>query len=1447
MGSAVSTTLERFHPLVATWFAERVGEPTEIQVKAWERIAAGEHCLITAATGSGKTLAAFLWAINQLVTGEWGLGQTRVLYISPLKALNNDIQRNLLTPLAELEERFRAAGLAWPEIRVRTRSGDTDQSDRRKMLRRPPEILITTPESLNLLLTSKDGQRSLLGVRSVVLDEIHSVVSSKRGVYLMTAVERLAHLTGEFQRVALSATVRPIDTIAAYVGGRIRGKARSVSLAESAVVKRYEIEVRYPDETNVDAPDEDFWRPIVQDLKRVIEANRSTLVFVNSRMLCEKITHKLNLEEPAPLAYSHHGSLSKEIRTAVEQRLKRGELKAIVATNSLEMGIDIGALDCVVMVQSPNSVSSAIQKVGRAGHQVGAASRAVVYPSHPRDFLESAALAEAIGLRDIEPTRPVERPLDVLAQVIVSTLGTGPWDLDELFELLRNSYPYRDLPREQFDLVVNMLAGRYAGSRLRELKPRLAINRSANTATLRRGALMAYYFSGGVIPDRGYFHMRLVGSGGKIGELDEEFVWERKLGDVFTLGAQSWKIERITYNDVFVVPAESGAMAPPFWRSETYNRDFHFSRRIADFLDWANERVEGKGFVAELQRRFSLQQPAAEALRDFLRKQKLVTGRDLPHRHHLLAEIIDAAPGGAPGQQLVLHTQWGGRVNRPYALALDAAWFETFGHRTEIYVNNDCVVAMLNDEVTAEEALRLVTASNVESWLRQRLEGSGFFGARFREAAGTSLLITRNRAGQRLPLWLSRMRAKKLFESVQRYDDFPLLLEAWRTCLKDEFDMDGLQQVLVELEQGEIQISVTHGAVASPFASSVAWRQINDEYMYATDDPKSGGKSGLREDLVRAVAFDDAARPRIPVEVARQFEAKRQRLEAGYEPSDALELREWLRDRVALQAAEWKGLHERVGEEVSVAWRRVGAVDWACLAEEQERVDALFAGEESAVVEWLSFFGPVSIERMREELGLGVEASIALVDTLVDERLVVAGPLLEGSEVFCVCEADNYESLLRLNRARNRPQFAALPPDYLVLFLAKWQGLVGKVAEGDVGQALERMVGLAAPVGEWEDALLPSRMPGYQGAWLDALLAEEGLVWYGAGEGRVGFCGEDDLDLVGREGEPAEAGTPTGRGDVEAQLGEGKVWEVLRESGARYSFARLVSLTDLPQAEVEAALWGLVWRGWVSNDAFAAARRGAAGKFRILDTKESAPWRSASSLRTRRVRAAPTASYPGAWYALPERGMGEEEDAVGRLELAKERARCVLDRYGVVFRELLQREQPGFRWGDVFKALRLLELAGEVIGGRFFEGAEGLQFASKEAFRALRQELPRKAIYWLAATDPASVCGLGLSGLVKVLPKRLAATRLVYRGSELAMEIQRGGKSLVFHVAPEDADLPEILGALEILLRQGGRAVGQLRVEEINGMDARSSPYLESLDARFRMHCDHKRVVIEGV
>ena len=1492
-----NNSLTLFHPLIAEWFKKNFSRPTDVQDRAWPGIAAGQHLLITAPTGSGKTLAAFLWALNQLAAGQWETGYCRVLYVSPLKALNNDIQRNLLTPLRELEAVFKEHGVRWPVIRALTRSGDTPATDRRNMLRHPPEILITTPESLNILLTSLGGQTLLTGLKAVILDEIHGVYGSKRGVHLITAVERLVSLSGEFQRIALSATIRPMDQVASFVGGfsvtgvgpGARYTARPVTMIGSDLNKDYDIKVRF---TRADAERdnrESIWQPITTELKALVGRNRSTLIFVNSRRLCEKLTMRLNSGEDRPLAYAHHGSLSREIREEVEQKLKAGELRAIVATSSLEMGLDIGALDEVVLIQTPPAVSAAVQRVGRAGHQVGQVSRGTLFPTHHQDLLESAVLAQALVNRDIEEISPIEGPLDVLAQVLVSMATQTEWDLDDLFVRIKACFPYRQLPRPVFDLVLNMLAGRYADSRIRELKPRLSIDRIDRTVKARPGAALLLYTAGGVIPDRGYYQLRHQETNSRIGELDEEFVWEARIGQVFTLGTQNWRIARITHNDVLVTPAAPRAPAAPFWKGEDTGRDFHFSEHIGLFLELVNNRLDTPGLPDELARDYHLDELAAEELIAFLKKQREVTGLDLPHRHHLVVEHLASGPGGVPGNQVVLHTYWGGRVNRPFALALEAAWEQTYGQRPEIFVENDAMAILLPQEVAGERLLSLVTSGEVEHWLRLKLEGSGFFGARFRECAGRALLVTRQKIKVRMPLWMTRLRAKKLLDAVRSYEDFPILLETWRTCLQDEFDLETLGMLLSELETGQIRWSETRTTLPSPMARTMSWRQTN-QYMYQTDEALSSDLSALNRDLVREVAFTPGLRPTVTRDTVERFTEKRQRLSPGYTPVSARDLVDWVKERLVIPRSEWEllvsGLKRDHGPETSawvdqamtrLAWfRPAGAAEPLMAALEllpgisaaldnQESVQETLNGQTEVpedptvdtpptaaglVGEWLRFYGPVPQDFPSRVLGLDRARLTLVLDELLEDRQLVVGRLVTDGADDEICDGENFETLLRLSRREARPNFEARPLEDLPLFLSDIHGLIrGGNNQAELAGKLEQLECYQLPAALWETEILPARISMYQPAWLDALMQEGDMFWLGGPGRQVSFVYQADLDLMAESPGPADLNDAFSEPELPLMAPPGpevagtRIDDLFRDPRGKYAFTTLLQTTGLQPQALSDLLWEAVWQGRVTNDSFMVLRRGLENRFKLpVAAVRSGGRRGLAGRRSGLAKwkgALPTA---GSWQRLeyPQ----TRADLLETEERLKDRARLLFDRHGLIFRELLLRERTGFQWADLFRTLRLMELSGEILSGLFFHGLPGPQFISHEAFRRLLRAANTDRIYWLNAVDPASACGLGLIGFREALPPRVESTHLVYRGRDLVMVSKGHGRTLEFRISADDPDLTSCLGALSHLLTRAVEPLNRIVVETINGEEASASPYVEALRTVFETMVEFRKVIL---
>lgn len=1466
-GKAVPT----FHPVLQRWFSAAVGRPTDIQERAWPVIAAGNHVLITAPTGSGKTLAAFLWSLNQLLTGVWPRGRLRVLYVSPLKALNNDVRRNLLEPLRGLDEAFRAAGEAVPQIAVLTRSGDTPGEERRRMARRPPEILITTPESFNLLLSSHSGRSMLTGIRTVILDEIHAVVGTKRGTHLITAVDRLVPLSGEFQRIALSATVNPLEGVAAFVGGfRRTGRGadslyekRQVSIIRSRAAKAFELSVVFPPQIGEQTPD-GLWRSLTAEWKKIVAAHGSTLFFTNSRRHAEKVTRFLNEGEEEEAAYAHHGSLSREIRLAVEEKLKRGELRAIVATNSLELGIDIGSLDRVVLIQTPRSVSSVLQRIGRSGHGVVGTSRGTLFPTHGMDIVDAAVMARAVTEQDIEEIRPVDAPLDILAQVVLSMTAMERWDIDELFAELRASYPFRELPRRHFDLVLDMLAGRYADTRLRELTARVLLDRLDNTVQAKSGSTFVLYSSGGTIPERGYFDLRLAGSRAKIGELDEEFVWERSVGETFTLGSQLWRIEAIGHNDVEVTPAQSATGIFPFWRAEEQNRDFHLSERIGLFLKDIDARLDSPELKALLRESYALDETAAGELLRFLLRQRDATGERLPHRSHLLAERIEDPVSGAEMKQLVLHTLWGGKVNRPFGLALAAAWGERFAAPLQVISSDDALLLMLPHDIALPELLSLVTPENVEALLRKTLEGTGYFGARFRENAERALLLPKAGFRQRMPLWLIRLRAKKLYEAVRRAGDFPILIETWRTCLKDEFDLDSLSEMLEELRDGRIAVSECTTRAASPFAAGLAWKRTN-AFMYDDDTPSPAGGTALKPDLLREILFQSHLRPRVPQEVIEALDRKLKRTAPGYAPQSSEELLDWVRERLLIPETEWRELAEALRRDADAdgaSWLAESAaklawIGWAGAsgrflasiealprvlrafglrpddaalqpvapdmpAEElRGTVQAYLArgprGDEGEgefglpefLSSWLAYYGPVERRRLQAFFGLADDRFDAALEPLIESQGIVADRFGEESALPELCDSGNLEMLLRMARRYRRPDVEALPLGMLPLFLASFQGVaVRGESMDDLQQRLEQLFGWPAPAEAWERSLLPSRMRPYRGEWLDRLMRENDLLWLGCGPRRITLSFFDDLPLFRERDGGGTDGGPLER--------------LLPDRLGRFSLLEISERAGMDSSAAAGLLWEEAWRGQVTTDSFLPVRKGILTGFAVPSAADQDRPLSRRSGFNRWKASRPL---EGQWRRIDAAGTGGAGDVIAEAELAKDRVRQLLRRYGVLFRELASNELPLLQWRQVFRSLRLMELSGEVLSGRFFEGIPGLQFALPEAYRMLREPLPEDALFRINAADPASLCGIALEGLKPGLPPRQGSTDLVYCGSTLAIIVRRSGRSLDIRIGEGDPRLRACLGLIAEALTREFDPPAKILVEEINGAPALASSY----------------------
>lgn len=1479
-----SVLTELFHPQIAAWFKLRFDKPTEVQSLSWPEIANRQHLLITAPTGSGKTLTAFLWAINQFISKQLETGTTRVLYISPLKALNNDIQRNLLEPLSELRQCFDQTDDAMAEIKVQIRSGDTPQNERQRMLRNPPEILITTPESLNLMLTNPKGRLALSGVKTVIFDEIHSIADNRRGVQLMVCAERLANIAGEFQRIALSATVRPLEKIAAFVGGQQKANTpRVVKIIDSKTDKKLVMRVVFPQSAKA-ARNQGvkIWEPLTESFLQHIDRNTSTLFFTNNRALAEKITLKINAHESEPVAYAHHGSLAREIRTLVEHRLKAGELKAIVATNSLEMGIDIGTLDEVVLVQSPPSIASTVQRIGRAGHGVGETSRGTLYPTHPQDFVEAAALTRAVLDRDIEPIKPLENALDVLAQTIVSMTATEIWDKNALFELVTRSYCYRTLAFEVYSLVVDMLAGRYQQSRIRNLKPRIEFDRINNSLDANKAALFALYNSGGTIPDRGYYKLRHVDSGALIGELDEEFVWEARVGQNFTLGTQHWRINRITHNDVLVSQSASKTTPPPFWKSEGLNRNFHLSNLIGIFLSDSNQLLQQHGeskLHAKLVETHGFDEGAAEELTEYLSAQRAFTNTGLPHRNHLLLEHVKAGPGGYHGpdheQQLVFHTLWGGTLNQPFALALSAAYERHFSHRPDIHADNNAVVIQVKHSIDPDLFLSLVTPENLEELLRESLENSGFFGARFRECSARALLLTRQKFNQRLPLWMSRLQAKNMMDAVKAYPDFPILLETWRTCLQDEFDLEQLKNMLAELRNGEITCTQICTDRPSPFAANISWNQINSQYMYADDSPQTPGVSALTDELLRSAAFGQAAQIVLSDAVIKEFEEKRQRLYTGYAPQSLSDLEAWTRERVCIPQLEWFALCNRLTEGLQaefegsdrLVWIGSGLNRWYIHLENLAVINRLwldtgdshrFSDTRTAAEllgEFLVFYGPRTLTQISNLLPLKGTIATALIATLIDEGTLVSGYWSSPQESpspqknvsnLQFCDAQNFDSLLRFERNAKRRAIVSIPFEKAVSFFADWQSFR---ASGDtVADKMEKLSGVQAPTDIWLNEFLPARLDAFSLHQLDELIANDELVWIGSEKHQLTLVWKQELELISANTEPS-ATTEEPSAEIEEPSATTEepsldLYKLFTDPLAQYSYNQLQDLSGQGAEQFNSGFWDQVWRGHLTSNSIATLDKAMTMKFKLspedngLQSFDKDNRRSSRRTFARRIRGL-TQGWPGLWRIVESRNTGD--DALTRMEQDKERVRLLVDRYGIVCREMIDHEAPSFAWSRLFRCMRLMELSGELVGGLFIEGLSGPQFAAPAALLKLSRALPENA-FWISALDPISPCGLGLKGGLNkkpmALPQRRRGNYLVYSSGKLALYAEKNGARLTFLIDAEDPGLETCYELIQHLLSQRGR----IQLQEINAVTPNNSPYLDGLTRRFESMRDHKGI-----
>ncbi len=1114
--------LAAFSEPVRDWFGRTFDGPTPAQEQGWPAIASGAHTLIQAPTGSGKTLAAFLWALDQARVGE-GL---QVLYVSPLKALNYDVERNLRGPLAGI-------GL---ELRVAVRTGDTPQRERLEIRRRPPEILITTPESLFLMLTSQ-ARETLESVRFMLIDEVHAIAGTKRGAHLALSVERLERLIDKpMQRIGLSATQRPLEEIGRFVSG-----GRPIEIVDAGRSKRLDLEVVVPVDDMREPGEEgghSIWPSIYPALLDLVRAHRSTIVFVNNRRLAERLAVRLNELAEASLeplasgaspatahrqiARAHHGSLAREQRVEIEELLKRGEIPCLVATSSLELGIDMGAVDLVIQVESPKSVARGLQRIGRSGHTLEAVSKGRIFPKFRGDLLEAAVVTERMREGAIEETRIPRNPLDVLAQQVVAICADEEIRVDDLHELVRGAWNYRDLSRAALENVLDMLSGRYPSEEFAELRPRIVWDRVGGVVRGRQGARQLAVTNAGTIPDRGLYGVFLADGGGRVGELDEEMVYEAREGQTFMLGATTWRIEEITRDRVLVTHAPGVVGAVPFWKGEGTGRPFELGEAVGRA---ARElaAMSDEAATARLVSDHSLDLRAARNLITYLRDQEQATGA-VPSDRTIVIERFRDEIGD---WRLCVLTPFGGRVHAPWSLALTARLRESLGLEVHALWSDDGIALHLPDaDAPPPVEDLLMSPDEVEELVVQELGGSALFGARFRENAARALLIPRRRPGQRTPLWQQRLKAQGLLQVARRYADFPIVLETYRECLQDVFDLPALRSLLSDVERRRIDLVDIETASASPFASSLLFDYVAT-YMYEDDTPMAERRAqalALDRDLLRELLGSEDLRDLLDGEAVAEVEAE---LRGTARTAD--ELHDLLLRRGELVpdecAADARNELERDRRAVRL---RFGRREWLVAAEDAGRYRDAFgamppgglpeaflaAGENPLAFVLVRFArgrGPFTTGEVASRFGLGLERVEEALAVLEQDGRLVRGELKPGGSEREWCDADVLRRLRRATLARLRKEVEPVEPAALGRFLPLWQG-IGRRAS--LREALVPLQGISLPVALWETDVLPRRVPEYRPEQLDQLCASGEVVWVGAGLERVALYYREDAPVA---------------------------------------------------------------------------------------------------------------------------------------------------------------------------------------------------------------------------------------------------------------------------------------------------------------------------------------------
>ena len=1435
--------LDLFHPITASWFRAVFEDVTAPQREGWPAISRGESTLILAPTGTGKTLTAFLWCLDKLMLGREpaaGAPSTaagcRVLYISPLKALAVDVERNLRSPLAGIANMAQRAGVPVhiPEISVRT--GDTSPRERARFKRHPGEILITTPESLYLLLTSDAGE-ALRSVETVILDEIHALVPTKRGAHLMLSLERLEALCNRpIQRVGLSATQRPLEEVARFLGGA-DGKAirtapetrhpitdnqqpttgndlaehddgaarfRPVTIINAGARKLLHLTVEVPIEDMAklgeiqDLPSgpasqgpkrTSIWQSIHPRLLEIVRSRTSTLIFVNARRVAERLAGALNELAGEPIARAHHGSLAAAQRTEIEELLKAGKLKALVCTSSLELGIDMGAIDLVIQIEAPPSVASGMQRIGRAGHQVGAPSTGIIFPKYRADLIACAAVTQAMHEGHVESTRFLRNPLDVLAQQMVAAIAHPPLPASEvdrrrkqspsddeeplgisyaaLLSLVRSAAPFAGLSVAAFEGVLDMLAGRYPSDEFAELRPRITWDRTRNWLTPRQGVKRIAILNGGTIPDRGLYGVFLSGSTKplRVGELDEEMVFEARTGDTFVLGASTWRIDEITHDRVLVSPAPGEPGKMPFWHGDQAGRPIEFGRRIGALVRELRSMPRSAA-VARLTHEHDLDAMAAENVLRYLADQELAT-QEVPDDRTIVVERVRDELGD---WRVCVLTPLGSRVHAPWAMAVTGR-IKSAGLDVETMWSEDGFVLRFPESDSPPDVdVLLMEPEEASELVLQQLGSTALFAAKFREAASRALLLPRRRAEGRTPLWQQRKRAYDLLSLASRYASFPMLLEAYRECLRDVFDMPALMETLRAVQNRSIRVHVTDSRTPSPFAGALLFSYVAN-YIYDGDAPLAERRAqalSIDQDQLRELLGDADLRELLDVNAIEETEEQLQCLVEGYKARNLdglhdllLRLGDLNRDELMARStsSELAATADRLIRARRVLQVQVSGEKRLIAVEDAARFrDALGVplppGLPSAFLEpsaaalldlvrrYARTHGPFTTADVAQRYSLPKQAIESVLQSLVGLGRVIEGGFRPGGLSREWIDAEVLRTIRRKSLAKLRKEIEPVEQRTLARLLTRWQGVVQPRRGLDaLLDAIENLQGAPLPASLLEVDILPARISGYKPADLDTLVAAGEVVWagfepLGEHDGRIGLYLAEKLPILWA--------TQSATGIEDLDQRQKGIVDYLRHNGASFFQPLHDGIGGGYPGETLDALWSLVWRGLLTNDALHALRAycerpSSSGR----STKSSRRSHNQTGFRSRRTTP-PTAQ--GRWSLNAVAFDETRNSSARRTEWSHAIAQQLLTRYGVIFRETAHAENLPGGFSAIYDVMKALEESGRVRRGYFAADLGATQFAMPAAVDLLRSlraaaQTDGGEVVMLAATDPANPYG----------------------------------------------------------------------------------------------------------